>query len=52
MKKIISKVFTILMVACVVWVGFSYIDTITHNDPASDNYLEYSEINLFVHLFD
>ena len=52
MKKIISKVFTILLIMFFVLLGFSFIDTITHNDPASENYGDYSKMNIIVQLYE
>ena len=52
MKKIISKVFTILLIMFFVLLGFSYIDTITHNNPANENYGDYSKMNIIVQLYE
>lgn len=52
MKKIISKVFTILLIVFFVLLGFSYIDTITHNDPTNENYGDYSKMNIIVQLYE
>ena len=41
MKKIISKVSIVLMVAVVVWLAWSFIDVNTHNNPTDSAYKDY-----------
>ena len=50
MKKIISKVLVILMVAVVVWLAWSFIDVNTHNNPTDSDYKDYSNGNAIIML--
>ena len=48
MKKIISKVLVVLMVAVVVWLVWSFIDVNTHNNPTGSDYKDYSNGNAII----
>ena len=48
MKKIISKVSTVLIVALAVWLVWSFIDINTHNNPADSDYKDYSNGNAII----
>ena len=48
MKKIISKVLSILMVAVTIWLAWSFIDINTHNNPADSDYKDYSNGNAII----
>lgn len=50
MKKIISKVLVVLMVAVVVWLAWSFIDVNTHNNPTGSDYKDYSNGNAIIML--
>ena len=50
MKKIISKVLVVLMVAVVVWFAWSFIDVNTHNNPTDSDYKDYSNGNAIIML--
>lgn len=50
MKKIISKVLVVLMVAVVVWLAWSFIDVNTHNNPTNSDYKDYSNGNAIIML--
>ena len=48
MKKIISKVSTVLIVAVTIWLAWSFIDINTHNNPADSDYKDYSKGNAII----
>ena len=48
MKKIISKVSFVLMVAVAVWFAWSFIDINSHNNPADSDYEDYSNGNAII----
>lgn len=48
MKKIISKVSIVLMVAVAVWFAWSFIDINNHNNPADSDYEDYSNVNVII----
>ena len=48
MKKIISKVLVVLMVAVVVWFAWSFIDINIHNNPVDSDYKDYSNGNAII----
>ena len=48
MKKIVSKVSIVLMVAVAVWFTWSFIDINTHNNPADSDYKDYSNVNVII----
>lgn len=48
MKKIISKVTTILMVAVAIWFAWSFVDININNDPADKNSGDFSKGNAIV----
>ena len=50
MKKIISKVLVVLMIAVVVWFAWSFIDVNTHNNPTDSDYKDYSNGNAIIML--
>ena len=50
MKKIISKVLVVLMVAVTIWFTWSFIDVNTHNNPTDSDYKDYSEGNAIIML--
>ena len=50
-KKIISIVFSILCIGVITWGGLSYIDIVSHNNPAQADYLDYANWNLFEWIF-
>ena len=50
MKKIISKVLAVLMVAVVVWLAWSFIDINTHNNPTDSDHKDYSNGNAIIML--
>ncbi len=46
--KLIKSIPYILCFAAILYMGFSYIDVVTHNEPMSEHYGEYSDYNFFV----
>ena len=48
MKKIISKVSTVLMVAVVIWFAWSFVDININNDPTNENCGNFSKGNAIV----
>ena len=48
MKKIISKVLIVLMVAVAVWFAWSFVDINSHNNPADSDYEDYSNGNVII----
>ena len=48
MKKIISKVSTVLMVAVAVWFVWSFVDININNDPTNENCGNFSKGNAIV----
>ena len=48
MKKIISKVLSVLIVAVTIWFAWSFIDINTHNNPADSDYKDYSNGNAII----
>ena len=48
MKKIISKVSTVLIVAVAIWFAWSFIDVNIHNNPADENCGNFSKCNAIV----
>ena len=48
MKKIVSKVSIVLMVAVAVWFAWSFININTHNHPADSDYKDYSNGNVII----
>ena len=48
MKKIISKVLIVLMVADAVWFAWSFIEINSHNNPADSDYEDYSNGNAII----
>ena len=48
MKKIISKISIVLMVAVAVWFAWRFIDINTHNNPADSDYKDYSNGNAII----
>lgn len=48
MKKIISKVSIVLMVAVAVWFAWSFIDINSHNNPVDSDYEDYSNVNVII----
>lgn len=48
MKKIISKVSSVLMIAVAVWFAWSFIDINTHNNPTDSDYKDYSNGNIII----
>lgn len=48
MKKIISKVTTILIVAVAVWFAWSFVDININNDPTDENSGNFSKGNAIV----
>ena len=48
MKKIISKISIVLMVAVAGWFAWSFIDINSHNNPADSDYEDYSNGNAII----
>ena len=48
MKKIISKVSTVLLTAVVIWFAWSFVDINSHNNPADTDYEDYSNGNAII----
>ena len=48
MKKIISKVSTVLLTSVVIWFVWSFIDINSHNNPADSDYEDYSNGNVII----
>ena len=48
MKKIISKVSTVLLIAIAVWFAWSFVDININNDPANENSGNFSKGNAIV----
>lgn len=48
MKKIISKITTILLTVVVVWFAWSFIDININNDPTNENCGDFSKGNAIV----
>ena len=48
MKKIISKVSTVLLTAVVIWFAWSFVDINLHNDPIDENSGNFSKSNAIV----
>ena len=50
MKKIISKISIVLMVAVAVavWFAWSFVDINSHNNPADTDYKDYSNGNAII----
>lgn len=48
MKKIISKVSTVLLVAVAIWFAWSFVDINIHNDPTDKNCSDFSKGNAIV----
>lgn len=42
-----KKFFTIISIVVCLWLIFSWLDVIIHNNPTSQNYKQYSEVNMF-----
>lgn len=48
MKKIISKVSTVLLIAVAIWFAWSFVDININNDPADKNSGDFSKGNAIV----
>ena len=48
MKKIISRISTILIAVVTVWFVWSFIDINSHNNPVDSNYEDYSNGNVII----
>ena len=48
MKKIISKVSTVLLIAVAVWFAWSFVDINNNNDPTDENCGHFSKGNAIV----
>ena len=48
MKKIISKVSTVLLIAVAIWFAWSFVDININNDPANENSGNFSKGNAIV----
>ena len=48
MKKSVSKVSIVLMVAVAVWFTWSFININIHNNPADSDYKDYSNGNVII----
>ena len=48
MKKIISKVSTVLLIAVDVWFAWSFVDINNNNDPTDENCGNFSKGNAIV----
>ena len=48
MKKIISKVSTVLLIAVAVWFAWSFVDININNDPTNENCGNFSKGNAIV----
>ena len=48
MKKIISKVSTVLLTVVVIWFAWSFIDINNNNDPTDENCGNFSKGNAIV----
>ena len=48
MKKIISKVSTVLLIAVAVWFAWSFVDININNDPTNENCDNFSKGNAIV----
>ena len=48
MKKIISEVSSVLMVAVAVWFVWSFVDINSHNNPTDSDYKHYSNGNAII----
>ena len=48
MKKIISKVTTILLIALAIWFTWSFVDINLHNNPTNENCGNFSKGNAIV----
>ena len=48
MKKIISKVSTVLLIAVAVWFAWSFVDININNDPTNENCGDFSKGNAII----
>lgn len=48
MKKIISKVMAVILVAVAIWFAWSVVDINAHNNPSNENYGNFSKGNAII----
>lgn len=48
MKKIISKVTAVILVAVAIWFAWSVVDINVNNNPSDDNYGNFSKGNAII----
>ena len=48
MKKIISKVMAVILVAVAIWFAWSVVDINVNNNPSNDNYGNFSKGNAII----